>query len=51
MRLGNMGTGAAFTDSFATFLYDGDDLVGEYDGAGTILTRYVPGPGVDEPLV
>lgn len=31
--------------------YDGVDLVAEYDGAGTLLRRYVHGPGVDEPLV
>lgn len=33
------------------FLYDGDALVAEYNGAGTVLQRYVHGPGVDEPLV
>lgn len=33
------------------FLYDGDDLVAEYDGAGTMTRRYVHGPGTDEPLV
>jgi RHS repeat-associated protein len=33
-----------------SFLYDGTDLVGEYNSAGTLLRRYVPGPGVDEPL-
>lgn len=32
-------------------VYDGTDLVVEYDGAGTLLRRYVHGPGVDEPLV
>jgi RHS repeat-associated protein len=32
------------------FLYAGDELVGEYNGA-TVLDRYVPGPGTDEPLV
>jgi RHS repeat-associated protein len=34
-----------------SFLYDGTDLVGEYNSAGTLLRRYIPGPGVDEPLV
>ncbi|MBA3811548.1 MAG: RHS repeat-associated core domain-containing protein [Caulobacteraceae bacterium] len=34
-----------------TFLYDGDDLVAEYDASGNILRRHVFGPGVDEPLV
>ena len=32
------------------FLYDGDRLVAEYNGA-TLLRRYVHGPGVDEPLM
>jgi RHS repeat-associated protein len=32
------------------FLYDGDALVGEYNGAGTLLKRYVHGPGTDEPV-
>lgn len=31
--------------------YDGVDLVAEYNSAGTLLRRYVHGPGVDEPLV
>jgi len=32
-------------------LYDGDSLVAEYSGGGTLLRRYVHGPGVDEPVV
>ena len=32
-------------------VYDGVDLVAEYDGAGTLVRRYVHGPGIDEPLV
>jgi len=32
------------------FLYDGDRLVAEYNGA-TLSRRYVHGPGVDEPVV
>lgn len=32
-------------------LYDGDDLVAEYNNAGTLLRRYVHGPGADEPLI
>ena len=32
-------------------LYDGTDLVAEYDASGTMLKRYVHGPGVDEPIV
>jgi RHS repeat-associated protein len=34
-----------------TFLYSGSMLVGEYDSAGNILARYVPGPGTDEAVV
>jgi RHS repeat-associated protein len=33
------------------FLYDGDALVAEYDGAGTLARRYMHGPGVDEPIL
>jgi RHS repeat-associated protein len=33
------------------FGYDGIDLVAEGDGTNAILRRYVPGPGVDEPVV
>lgn len=32
-------------------LYDGDELVSEYDAAGNILNRYLHGPGSDDPLV
>ena len=33
------------------FLYDGDALVAEYDGAGAMRRRYMHGPGVDEPIL
>ncbi|MCX8049220.1 MAG: RHS repeat-associated core domain-containing protein [Methylohalobius sp.] len=33
------------------FLHDGLALIAEYDGAGALVRRYVPGPGVDEPIV
>lgn len=33
------------------FLYDGDERIGEYDGAGTLLRRYVHGNGDDDPLL
>ena len=32
------------------FLYDGDELVGEYSSTGTLLRRYVHGAGVDDPI-
>ncbi|HET9638263.1 MAG TPA: RHS repeat-associated core domain-containing protein [Allosphingosinicella sp.] len=46
-RLARMARGAWSVN----FLYDGQNLIGEYDGAGTLLKRYVHGPGVDDPLV
>jgi RHS repeat-associated protein len=53
-RLFSTSGGAAGTTQF---LYDGDNLVGEYNTtstssgqAGTLLRRYVHGPGTDEPL-
>jgi RHS repeat-associated protein len=33
------------------FLYDGSDLIAEYDGSGNLLRRYVHGGGTDQPLV
>lgn len=46
-RLRRTTLAGAITD----LAYDGVDLVAEYDGAGTLLRRYVHGPGIDEPLV
>jgi hypothetical protein len=46
-RLYETGGGSA---GITRFLYDGDELVAEYDGAGTTLRRYVHGPGSDDPL-
>jgi RHS repeat-associated protein len=33
------------------FVYDGDRLLEEYDGAGTRVRAYAHGPGTDEPLI
>lgn len=33
------------------YLYDGDQLIAEYDGSGTALRRYLHGIGTDDPLV
>lgn len=33
------------------FLYDGDQLLAEYDGANNLLRRYVFGAGMDEPIL
>lgn len=37
--------------SKTTFLYDGNELVAEYNTSGTLLKRYVHGVGSDDPLV
>ena len=46
-RLWQVVKGAANT----RFLYDGDALVAEYDGAGVMTRRYFFGPGADEPIM
>jgi RHS repeat-associated protein len=46
-RLVQVSGGAAGTTHF---LYDGDKLIAEYNGAGALLRRYVHGPGADEPV-
>ena len=46
-RLWQVSGGAGTT----RFVYDGDRLIAEYNGAGSLLRRYVHGPGVDEPVV
>ena len=33
------------------FLYDGDALIAEFDGAGVLLRRYVHGSRIDSPLI
>ncbi|MFT4253096.1 MAG: RHS repeat-associated core domain-containing protein, partial [Caulobacter sp.] len=50
-RLSGATTTAVGAATVTSFLYDGDKLVAEYDGAGVLLRRYVHGIGVDEPLV
>jgi RHS repeat-associated protein len=32
------------------FLYDGDELVAEYDTSGNVVHRYIHGAGVDDPI-
>ena len=44
--------GRLFSNSSAgiRFQYAGQEVVGNYDSSGTILTRHVPGPGLDQPV-
>ena len=37
--------------STTRFLYDGDELVAEYDASGSLLRRYIHGSSNDDPLV
>jgi len=32
------------------YVYDGEDILLEYDGSNTLLARYTHGPGIDEPI-
>jgi RHS repeat-associated protein len=47
-RLWQVSGGSAGTTQF---LYDGDELIAEYNSAGTMVQRYVHGNGDDDPLV
>jgi RHS repeat-associated protein len=33
------------------YLYDGQQMIGEYDAAGNLISRYVPGQGLDDVTV
>jgi RHS repeat-associated protein len=48
--LGRLVQTSGGTAGTTQFLYDGDKLVAEYDGSGSLLRRYVHGPGADEPV-
>jgi hypothetical protein len=41
-----VGAGAA-----TRFLYDGTDMIAEYNGSNALQRRYVHGPGSDEPIM
>jgi RHS repeat-associated protein len=47
-RLSGVKVGTTLTSQF---LYDGTDMIAEYDGSGNLTDRYIHGPGIDEPLV
>lgn len=36
--------------SIINYCYDGDQVIAEYDGSGTLLRKYIYGPGIDEPV-
>jgi RHS repeat-associated protein len=33
------------------YCYDGDQVIAEYNGSGTLLRKFIYGPGIDEPIV
>jgi RHS repeat-associated protein len=48
--LGRLYETAGGLPGITRFLYDGDELVAEYDSGGIMLRRYVHGAGVDVPV-
>jgi RHS repeat-associated protein len=48
---GTVKVNGANTVKTTRFLYDGDELIAEYDTAGTMQHRYVHGRSSDDPLV
>lgn len=42
--------GRLYSTGSTTFQYVGAQLIGEYDGSGTLTTRHIPGPGLDQPV-
>jgi RHS repeat-associated protein len=40
-----------YNGSVTEFLYDGMNLIMEYNSSGTVLRRYIHGSGTDEPLI
>jgi RHS repeat-associated protein len=48
--LGRLFEVSSPTGAATRFLYDGDRMIAEYDGSGTLLRRYVHGLGADEPV-
>jgi len=37
-------------DVTTKYCYDGDQVVAEYDGGGSLKRKFIYGPGIDEPL-
>ena len=34
-----------------TYIYDGEDVIAEYDGQGQLARKFVHGPGIDNPIL
>jgi RHS repeat-associated protein len=37
-------------DVITKYCYDGEQVIAEYDGEGTLLRKFIYGPGIDEPI-
>jgi len=37
------------TTEAISYIYDGDNVIAEYDDTGTLIAKYIYGPGIDEP--
>ena len=48
--LGRLAWFSGPSTGMSQLLYDGDDLVAEYNGAGMLTKRYVHGPDTDDPV-
>jgi len=40
----------AVGDEAISYLYDGDQIIAEYDNSGSLIAKYIYGPGIDEPI-
>jgi len=49
-KVANASTGSAQAGQTTRYIYDGEDILLEYDGANVLQARYTHGPGIDEPL-
>jgi hypothetical protein len=47
--LGRRISRSILTGSPVYYVYDGEDIIAEYSSTGTLLRKYIHGPGVDEP--
>jgi RHS repeat-associated protein len=49
--LGRLARTSGGSGGTVNYLYDGDELIAEYNSSGTLLRRYVHGADADDPLV
>lgn len=49
--LGRLNVSTNGSSSYTRYLYDGDELIAEYDASGNMLRRYVHSGGDDDPVV